>query len=255
MNWHVKEIEYSRSFTDALGSSWGYMSPGELADRYPNGGYRIVGDLKKHENPSGDLFLVQGETRVCIYPYQRKKTRALRTLGYIEVSAGGQPDCFVRVRGGNLFAGVILPVLAALLLAGLFLFGWLMTRKEEVPGLDQTAVSYHVEGMENTDPESISVPGVTVIEAEAGSARLDFPLVNPEGNTCYFAYTIRLEDTGEELYRSGLIEPGKAILEYDIARPLDAGTYDVLVQVETSDINDYTVQLNGAEIPATLKVQ
>lgn len=255
MDWHIREQEYFRTFKDAAGNVWGYMTAKELASRYPNGGYRIVADLKKKENPSGDLFLT-GEGKKCrLYAYDRKKKRTERTTGYIDVSDSEHPDSFIRIRTGNVLRGVILPAVLFLLLCAVFFLGWQLARKEKVPGLDETAVSYKVEGMENTDPESIALPGVSRIEMEAGTTRVEFPLVNPEGNICYMKYTIRDAQTDEVLYRSGMIEPGKAILSFDLNRPMEAGTYDILLQVETSDLNDYTVQLNGAEIPAELEAK
>ncbi len=255
MDWHIREQEYSRTFKDTAGNVWGYMTAKELDRRYPNGGYRIVADLKKKEKPSGDLFLTGEGKKSCLYAYDRKKKRTERTTGYIDVSGPDHPDSFVRIRTGNVLRGVILPAVILLLLCGLFLLGWYLSQKEEVPGLDEAAVSYKVEGMENTDPESIALPGVSRIEMEAGTTRVDFPLVNPEGNTCYMKYTIRDAQTDEVLYRSGLIGPGQAVLSFDINRPVEAGTYDILLQVETSDLDDYTVQLNGAEIPAELEAK
>lgn len=255
MDWHIREREYSRTFRDAAGNIWGYMTAKELAGQYPNGGYRIVADLKKKENPSGDLFLAGEGNKSRLYAYDRKKKRTERTAGYIDVSGPAHPDSFVRIRTGNVVRGVIFPAVIFFLLCAVFFLGWWISRKEKVPGLDEAAVSYKVEGMENTDPETIALPGVSRIEMEAGTARVDFPLVNPEGNTCYMKYTIRDAQTDEVLYRSGMIEPGKAVLSFDLNRPLEAGTYNILLQVETSDLNDYTVQLNGAEIPAELEAK
>lgn len=255
MDWHVRKREYSRTFKDGAGNVWGYMTAKELAKRYPNGGYRIVADLKKKENPSGDLSLTGEGKRTRLYAYNRKKKRTERTAGYIDVSGPDHPDSFVRVRAGNVLRGVILPAVLFLLLCAVFFLGWWLSRKEKVPGLDEAAVSYKVEGMENTDPESIALPGVSRIEMEAGTTRVDFPLVNPEGNTCYMKYTIRDAQTDEVLYSSGLIGPGQAVLSFDLNRPVEAGTYDILLQVETSDLDDYTVQLNGAEIPAELEAK
>ena len=120
---------------------------------------------------------------------KRKGTE--RTAGYIDVSSPDHPDSFVRVRAGNVLRGSDSPAVLFLLLCAVFFLGWWISRKEKVPGLDEAAVSYKVEGMENTDPESIALPGVSRIEMEAGTTRVDFPLVNPEGNTCYMKYTIR----------------------------------------------------------------
>ena len=75
MDWHVRKREYSRTFKDGAGNVWGYMTAKELAKRYPNGGYRIVADLKKKENPSGDLSLTGEGKRTRLYAYNRKKKR------------------------------------------------------------------------------------------------------------------------------------------------------------------------------------
>lgn len=255
MNWHIREQEYSRTFKDAAGNAWGYMTAKELAGRYSNGGYRIVADLKKKENPSGDLFLTGEGKKSRLYAYDRKKKRTERTTGYIDVSGPDHPDSFVRIRTGNVLRGVILPAAFLLLLCGLFFLGWYLSQEEKVPGLDDTAVSYRVEGMQNTDPDSIALPGVSVIEINAGDTKVNFPLINPEGNNCYMTYIIRDAQTDEVFYESGKIEPGMAVLAFDLSRPLDAGSYDILVQVKTADLADYTVELNGAEIPAKLVVK
>lgn len=255
IEWYVREQEYSHTLKDKAGNTWNYMTGKELMERYPNGGYRVVGDLRKKENPSEDIALIKDKKKYWLYPYQRKKRRLEKTIGYINVSREGQQDSFVRIRKGNLFGGLILPLVVVLLLCVVFFLGWWLSRKKEVPGLDDTAVSYRVEGMQNMDPDSIALPGVSVIEMNAGETKVDFPLINPEGNNCYMTYIIRNAQTDEVLYESGKIEPGMAVLSFDLNRPLDAGTYDILVQVETADLADYTVELNGAEIPAELVVK
>ena len=229
MEWHIREQNYSRTFRDSSGNIWGYITAKELAGRYPNGGYRIVADLKKTENPSGDITLTREGKKTHLYAYNRKKKRTERTIGYIDVSSMDCPDSFVRIRTGNMLRGVVLPSVLFLLLCAVFLLGWWLSRKEKVPGLDEAAVSYKVEGMENTDPESIALPGVSRIEMKAGTTRVEFPLINPEGNNCYMKYTIRDAHTDEALYSSGLIGPGQAVLSFDLNRPVEAGTYITLM--------------------------
>lgn len=255
MEWTVNKGRGSGKFRDLAGNRWSHMTAKELMESYPNGGYRIVADLRKKENPSGDIVLTEGGQRCRLYPCQRKKRRFEKTVGYIDVSREGQPDSFVRIRKGNLLGGLILPLLIVLVLCAVFILGWRLSRREEVPGLEDTAVSYRIEGMENTDPDSIALPGISQIEMNAGETKVDFPLLNPEGNNCYMTYIIRDAQTDEVFYRSGKIEPGMAVLSFDLNHPLEAGTYDILVQVETADLTDYTVHLNGAEIPAKLIVR
>ena len=255
MEWSVKKQEYSARYKDSKGRTWGYLTGKELMERYPNGGYRIVADMRRKEGRTEDLLLKDKGAAWRLHPYRRKKKRLERTVGYIDVSTDTEKDVYVRIVKRTLFRGLILPVLIFLLLAGGVFLGWWLSRQNQVPGLDEAAVSYRVEGMKNTDPESIALPGISLVEMEAGQRTVEFPLINPEGNVCYMKYIIRDAQTGEVLYRSGLIGPGQAILSFDLNRPVEAGTYDILLQVETSDLDDYTVRLNGAEIPAELEAK
>lgn len=254
MEWSVRKQGYSAEYKDKKGRTWGYLTGKELIERYPNGGYRIVADMRRKEGRTDDLLLKDKGAVWRLHPYQRKKSRLERTVGYIDVSTDMEKDVYVRIVKRTLFRGLILPILILLMLVGGVFLGWWLSRQNQVPGLDETAVSYRVEGLKNTDPESISLPGISLLEMEAGQSTVEFPLVNPEGNDCYMKYTIQETATSEVLYESGLIEPGMAVLSFDLNRTLDPGTYDILIKVRTSDINDYTVELNGAQIPAKLVV-
>ena len=255
MEWKVKREDAPLRFKDKKGNVWKYISGKQLMKYYPNGGYRIVADLKKKENPLEGLSLHDRGKQYRLYPYDRKKRSLERTVGYIDVSNEEHPDSFVRIQKSSLFRGLVLPILILIILIAAFFLGWMLSREEEVPGLDDTAVSYRVEGVRNTDPDTIALQGINVLEMKAGSRTVEFPLINPEGNTCYMAYTIVDQASGETLYESGMIEPGKAVLNFDLNRTLEPGTYSILVQIKTNDLEDYTVELNGAEIPAELVVE
>ena len=255
MEWKVKREDAPLRFKDKKGNVWKYISGKQLMERYPNGGYRIVADMKKRENSSEGITLLDQENQSRLYPCSRQKKRLERTAGYIDVSSEEYPDSFVRIRKSSLFRGLILPILLLIILIAAFFLGWMLSREEEVPGLDDTAVSYRVEGVRNTDPDTIALPGISILKMKAGSRTVEFPLINPEGNTCYMAYTIVDQASGETLYESGMIEPGKAVLNFDLNRTLEPGTYSILVQIKTNDLEDYTVELNGAEIPAELVVE
>lgn len=127
-------------------------------------------------------------------------------------------------------------------------------QKDEVTGLDKTAVSYHIDGVKNTDENSILLPGISVINVKENDAHVEAALFNPEGNACYFRYTMILKDTEEVLYTSGLIEPGKAVTEFDLDKKFKAGTYPVEIHVETSDLKDPEIAYNGGNIDARLNV-
>ena len=53
-----------------------------------------------------------------------------------------------------------------------------------------------------------------------------------------------LRATQEVLYESGLVKPGTAIMEFDLNRTLEAGSYDVTVLVETTSVEDPEAEMN-----------
>lgn len=100
----------------------------------------------------------------------------------------------------------------------------------------------------------IRIPGYAVLRIPAEQTEVEIPLINPEGNPCYFVYEIVLSETNEVLYKSNMIEPGSEIRQETLGRALAAGEYPVQVKVNTYELENLTA-MNGALIKATLIVQ
>lgn len=250
MEWNIKKNSNSNNiFKDSLSYKWKYITKEELYNLYPNGGYRIIGDLRKKHNSNYEEILNNEDSKVFLYPYTRKLKKSESVVGYIELEEN--PDCYVRIIKLSYFKA-LLPIL---ILLGIFFLGMWLSNKGKVPDLDEAAVSYRIEGVENKDPESISLPGISIITAKAGESKIEYPLQNPTGNECYMKYTIIDINTNEVLYVSGLIEPGMAVTKFDLIKSFSKGEYSILIKVNTFDINDYTKELNGGEMEAILKVE
>lgn len=199
-------------------------------------------------------LLTDGEHILPLYVTRQKPGFFQKIVGYIPCSHG-QEQGYVRVIGMAVVKIVaLLFLLAALIAGGVYLW---QENQQEGPDLDKAAISYEMpEGLINKDPDSIALPGysvLTVSNADDGIVRE--PLINPEGNTCYFVYTISLADTGEVLYESGYIKPGTGVPEFELNQTLEPGTYDIKVDVATWSVEDYTQPLNGGSIEAELKVE
>ncbi len=242
-------------YKDAHGNRWPYLPVKELHKRYPNGGYRIVADLKNSKG-APNLKLSHGTQTLAVHSYRRKLGFCEKTVGYIQVTDpenGG--DAFVRIVKPS-YEKLLLLLLLLLVATGIILIVVFRPNStEEVPGLDKAAFAYNIEGMENTDPSQIALPGITEIKAKAGQTSVQYALINPKGNPCYLTYIITLDETGEVLYESGMVEPGKAVRDLTLSRALAAGDYPITVEARSNDINDYTVELNSGSIKATLKVE
>lgn len=102
--------------------------------------------------------------------------------------------------------------------------------------------------------KGIEIPGYPSLYISAGSTDANVMLSNPEGNPCYFVYELILSDTGESLYRSGLIPPGEAVSGITLNRSLSAGEYQAVLSVSTYSLEDGTTPMNGAEMETVLEV-
>ncbi len=120
--------------------------------------------------------------------------------------------------------------------------------------LDRDAEEWDFSGLSGgNESAGIKIPGYEVIRFPKGTRNVELPLVNPEENNCYFAFELILDSTGEQLYESDLVEPGKAVSKITLCRALDEGEYEVTIRVKPYDIENMAA-LNGANVRARLYV-
>ena len=100
----------------------------------------------------------------------------------------------------------------------------------------------------------IKIPGYPSITLPADQETVTMALLNPEGNPCYFTFEIVLKDTGESIYKSKLVPPGKAITEITMSKALPAGEYDATIKITTTSLADGSA-MNGANVETVLIVK
>lgn len=242
-----------QKFKDYNGVLWNYVSEEELQKMFPNGGFKVFSDMEQKDN-SDKTNILEAETgQIALYPYKKKQSWLKRAVGYIPVMDETGQAGFIRIMEYAWYK-LLIVIVAALVCASIFIAGIWFAKKDEVPGLDKTAISYHIDGVRNTDSESILLPGLSVLKAKENENHVKVVLFNPDGNECYFKYIIKLKKTGEILYSSGLIPPGKAVTEFNINRTLESGKYPIKVIIETRDINDQNIEYNAGNIDAYLEI-
>ena len=125
------------------------------------------------------------------------------------------------------------------------------------PNLDSNAgetASNDGNSEENDKPEGIRIPGYPSITIPADSTDIEMNLENPAGNPCYFTFELVLKDTGETLYTSKMVEPGKAITNVTLSHGLEAGEYPAVIKISTASLEDGSA-MNGANVETTLIAQ
>ena len=100
----------------------------------------------------------------------------------------------------------------------------------------------------------IKIPGYPSITLPKNQQTVNVALLNPEGNPCYFTFEIVLKGTGESLYKSKLVPPGKAITEITMSRALSAGEYNATIKITTTSLEDGSA-MNGANVETVLIVK
>ena len=100
----------------------------------------------------------------------------------------------------------------------------------------------------------IKIPGYPSITLPKDQQTVNVALLNPAGNPCYFTFTLILKDTGETLYQSKLVAPGKAITEITMHKALPAGEYPATIQITTTSLEDGSA-MNGANVETVLIVK
>lgn len=119
--------------------------------------------------------------------------------------------------------------------------------------LDPNAGEYNGEIPEDKGGEEvgIKIPGYPSIAILADTKDVTMSLLNPEGNPCYFHFTIVLNDTDEVLYESKYVAPGQAITDVTLSKLLPAGEYPATIQISTIALDGET-PLNGANVETVL---
>ena len=104
--------------------------------------------------------------------------------------------------------------------------------------------------------QGVAIPGWGSIEIPANQQRVSVDFYNPEANDglFYLTYKLSLADTGEVLYESNAIPPGKHIQSITLSRALPAGTYAAMIHVQPYRIADET-PTNNADMKTTLIVK
>lgn len=261
MRYRARKAVNGKAIRDSRGGVWEYIGKKEYR-ALEETERKIYGDFRKKGSQDAERRLVGTDDSgnkhsIGIYRYSSSMGWTETVGGYIPIAVRteeGEQNGYVRVIKPALLKP-LLAVLAVLIAAlAVFLSWYIPNNREKVPGLDEAAVAYHIEGMVNDDPSRIMIPSLTTMTLDAGQTDVEYVLFNPEGNPCYFRYQMVLSDTGETLYESGLIEPGTAVINWDLGRGLEPGTYQAEMRISTYSTDDIDTQMNSGVVSFTVEV-
>lgn len=102
----------------------------------------------------------------------------------------------------------------------------------------------------------IAIPGWAGLSLPAGVTEAEVPLFNPEANAdwYYLTFELRMKETDDVIFSTGLIPPGLYCNKVALSRPLEAGTYDCTMFVQPYFIREVPTPTNNAVFDIPLSV-
>lgn len=227
-----------------------YHSKKEMEVQHPDGNYTIIGEIEKNnKQPKKEgIIKVVGSQELKIYPIGTYKEKRYRTVGYIPY--GEKEYIVVKNRKGFKFLFII--GLLLLLFAGYYYFN-----QKQVVDIDPQAEDYisQLKRPDNIDDSKVLIPGYGTFTLEKGSNKIDTVLFNPEENPCFFKFTLTEKETGDMLYESKLVAPGKGISPIELSKSFtETGTYEATLLFQTFDLKDTELAYNSSNIDVKINI-
>lgn len=246
---YIKKADYDKSWKSKKHPRIRYYSKKAMKKLYPNGIYKVsggIGDGMKDQ--VGTVLIKRNQVPYYTTHYNHM---LYSTDGYIEI---GELEYLAIVRNRiTSHISILLAVFLSLCCVVLAFYTFSLSADS---GLDNRAKDFTPKNMKDvkTDPNHIAFPGYGEVRMKAGSDTLYLALWNPPKNPCYFQFVISMEKSGEVLFKSKLIAPGKAITEVKLNRKFKRGTYNIMINMNTFDIHDKSVKMNSGNVEAKLVV-
>lgn len=102
----------------------------------------------------------------------------------------------------------------------------------------------------------VAIPGWGSMTIPAGVTEVQTSMQNPEANEgwYYLTFELRLKDTDEVIFTTGLIPPGQYCNKVTLTRALEKGEYAAVIHVQPYRISDQT-PTNNADMETVLIVE
>ena len=102
----------------------------------------------------------------------------------------------------------------------------------------------------------VAIPGWSSIDLPADSTEADVQLYNPTDNNdkFYLVFELRMADSGETLFATGLVPPGQYCSHVTLTRALPAGTYEGIMHVQPVRMGDQSLT-NNADVSIVIHVK
>lgn len=264
--------DYTESYYNKdTGFEIGCYTVKEMKALYPDGGIRVVGQVAHGKDQIGTITSNEIEEAV----YKPTTSSRYKTVGYIELESGS----FIAVKKDNLLALILIALVGILALVGL-VSGIMALPDDDGYGNGEGTTAPNIldvnqqqglgeldlpEKVEDMGSKSVTMNGIAQINFKAGQVEQNFILSNSEKNKdiCFVVFTIYLDNNengvidsaDEQLYQSGLVQPGYSVSRFNISRSLEAGEYKAIVHQQPYSYDQARTPLNNFVVKTDLIVK
>ena len=230
----------------------------EMRNEHPEGNYYITGEISISEKEEGEIEKrIRGkETKLCVCLIGTYSNSKYKTLGYVPCENNEYIAVKRKKKHVKLITGIFSAVLI-ILVAFALLAGKNFLKQENKMGIDPNASDYtsELKRPENIGNSEIMVPGYGTFTIQKGSDTIDTILFNPEGNPCFFKFTLVEKDTNNILYESQLVPPGQGVSSIKLNKTFDeVGSYNMVLKFQSIDLKNTNISYNGSDEEVVLNV-
>ncbi len=247
MKYYVQEMKGAKKY-DKNDISFMYLTPNDFKDVQGKTNAKVVGSihLKETNKNNVDVLVVESHNRTFNFEIE-KDTSVSSVMGYVLIF----DNTYIAVKKNSPILMILIGI-AVICLIGAGIAFATGSKGEVSPeiapveldianGEDWNGVLPQNGEQSEANTESIEIPGYA--EMHLDETKKEIQLINPEGNTVYFVYTIK-DEADNVIYESQAIEPNKMISVnlYDL---LEIGEHKLFFAISTYDIETKT-PCNGA---------
>lgn len=215
----------------------------------------ILGSIKLKETNNSKVDTIVIESNDCTFSFELLKDKEpSNILGYVLVF----DNTYVAITKNN----ILIPIILLFVLIGVIITCLVMFNKpnknEDITPTENLEIEQGSEWdgempqngeQSKANAESIEIPGYADLYVSTESPEIQ--LINPEGNTVYFVYTISEGDN--VIYETKAIEPNKMV-SVNLKELLSNGEHNLSFAISTYDVTTQTA-CNGATQDVTVTVQ
>lgn len=250
MKYYVKELNNQNHYKKK-NLEFDYIKPNDFEKLEEK---TVLGSIQLKETNSTKVDTVVIESNDCTFNFELLEEKNPKSvLGYVLV----EDNIYIAVKKKN----ILIPIIIAFVVIGIIIWGiFISTRTNDVivddtPDLEfEDGTDWNGELPQNgeqskANAESIEIPGYADLFVSTENPEIQ--LINPEGNTVYFVYSIYEED--KLIYETKAIEPNKMV-SVNLKEILSTGEHKLSFAISTYDIKTQNA-CNGAnqEVNVTVK--